>query len=106
MASKLPWKSPGASGEPTSAMTSTVMVVGVTPTSLACRFAPLHFEDAADAVPDEPPDVAGVVAPDAVLPPLLRAQAVAAITAAMITSSHLDRLNRPPCRSRASPPPA
>ena len=41
-ASMLPWNSPGASGEPVSAITWTVMVSAVTPVSVASSVTPSH----------------------------------------------------------------
>src|SRR5258708_35376481 len=50
MASRLPWNRPGASAEPTSAIVSTVMSVGVMPASVACSVADAHGLGAVDDV--------------------------------------------------------
>jgi hypothetical protein len=45
-----PWNTPGASGEPVSAITRIVMSSGVTPTSVACSGSLLHLSAAVVAV--------------------------------------------------------
>src|SRR5581483_1698620 len=93
----LPWNRPGARAEPTSAMTSTVMVVGVTPTSVACSVVVAHWlaavvvVAAAAAVEDGPPAVGAVVA----LRPL-REHAPAASDATTSTASDLVAFIAPP----------
>src|SRR5579862_2024964 len=94
MASKFPWNRPGASGEPTSAITSTVISVGVIPTSVDCRVTPEHGLGAAvvalaDAV------VAGADVAGGLLE-LLREQAAATRHAATSAASAPERLTGPP----------
>src|SRR5437879_4508009 len=57
-ASTLPWNRPGASGDPTSAITVTLMSVAVTPTSVSFSASDLHLSVAPAAV---------VLVPDALL---------------------------------------
>src|SRR5437660_12353954 len=98
MASTLPWKSPGASGEPTSAVTATVMSVGVTPMSLAWSVA-LHWSGAVL----EGERVAGLLE-------LLREHADAISNATPTPASSRDRLTCRPgtrcCLTKATISPA
>src|SRR6478672_7679721 len=50
MASMFPWNSPGASDDPVSAITCTVMVSAVTPVSVASNVTPSHAALVADVV--------------------------------------------------------
>src|SRR6516164_8560578 len=93
MASKLPWNRPGASGEPTSAMTSTLIVVGVIPTSVACSVTLAQGFGAVDDV-----DAAGAAAEvvlDGLLE-LLREQPAAITRTATNPDSATDFLTDPP----------
>src|SRR5690349_4650958 len=67
MASTLPWKNPGASGDPVSAITSMVMVSGVTPTSEAASGS--DSQAAATSSADGPPTANGASAEGVLFPP-------------------------------------
>src|SRR3954468_12701677 len=84
-----PWNRPGDRGEPTSAMTVTLMSVGVTPTSLASNVLPLQASAALLPVDDVAPR------PSSPLLPLLR-QAAKASADATANASHPDRFTVPP----------
>jgi hypothetical protein len=74
-------------------MVSTVMVVGVMPTSVLCRGVLVQSVDA--EVAPEPDDEAAVVAdvaPADVLPPLLREQPLATTIPANSTDAQIDLL--------------
>jgi hypothetical protein len=78
-------------------MTSTVIVVGVIPTSVACSAVLVQSAEPADAaVPAELLAVVGVVAAADVLPPLLRAQLVATIAAVKSRDGQTGLFTEPP----------
>ncbi len=86
-----PWNKPGLSDDPVSAVTVTVIVVGLTPISLAVSCVVLHASDVVGAV--DP----GVIPPPIFLP-LPHPAASNAITSR--TPSHRKRFNVPPrCRT-------
>ena len=89
MASMLPWNNPGASGDPVSAITCTVMVSAVTPVSVASSVTPSHAALATAVVAVPPPPV------DAFSEPL-RPQAAANKPIATSTYSRRCRFTRPP----------
>src|SRR4051812_3909368 len=91
-ASIAPWKSPGASGDPVSAMTKTVISVGVTPTSVACSGSLPHFAAAACAVDSV---VAGVEAAGGVAVVCADVAAVVAAADALVAVPLLSSPLRP-----------
>src|SRR6516164_9567078 len=95
MASMFPWNRPGASGDPTSAMTSTVMSVGVTPTSVACRVVLPHWEDEFVAVPVVPAGAVAGAAAGLLVLPLAHPPARTRIPTEMTMNGLLR--NSPPC---------
>jgi hypothetical protein len=100
-----PWNSPGANGEPTSAMTKMVMSVGVIPTSVACSGSLVHGSAAADVVVSPPATVVATalvvaalaavatVAEPELLSSSLRLQA-AAVTASRRAAANADERDR------------
>src|SRR5579862_786237 len=103
MASRLPWNRPGASGEPTSAITSMVMSVGVMPTSVACSVTLAHGLGAAVvALAAAVVGAAAAVVAGGLLE-LLREQAPASTQTATSAVSATERFTGPPC-NRPSPP--
>src|SRR5437870_3853699 len=83
-ASTLPWNRPGASGDPTSAITWMVMSVAVTPTSLAW------------SVPWQADEVAAVVAVVSLVPDEPLRPQPAATSATARTTKYLDVFPRIP----------
>jgi hypothetical protein len=71
-------------------MVSTVMVVGVIPTSVACNW--VLLQSVVEADPVELAAVVGVVAAAEVLPPLLREQLLATTIPANSTDAQIDLL--------------
>ncbi len=90
-ASTLPWKRPGASGEPVSAITWMVIVSAVTPVSVASNVTPSHaaLRGRGGGVP--PPSSVGLVSEP------LRPQAAATRPNATSRHSTLLRFTVPPC---------
>src|ERR1043165_5254866 len=74
-ASTEPWNKPGRSDEPVSAITLTVIVVGVTPTSLAVSVVVLQISDVVSVSAD-----VLVVSPPPIFLPLLHAEAANKMT--------------------------
>jgi hypothetical protein len=81
-----PWNNPGASGEPTSAITSIVMSFGVMPTSVACKGSLAHFAAMSAAVVSVAPPVSAVVVSVAPLAVVAVVVAVVAAAAAVVLS--------------------
>src|SRR5579862_4680020 len=98
MASMLPWNRPGARGEPTSAITSTVMSVGVMPMSVDCRVTLAHELGAVDVVGAAAAAVVGAAMAAVDLLELLREHPAATTHAATNTESANDRFTGPPDR--------
>jgi hypothetical protein len=71
-------------------MVSTVMVVAVIPTSVACNW--VLLQSVVEAVPVEPDELVAVVAAAEVLPPLLREQLLATTIPASSTDAHIHLL--------------
>ena len=99
----LPWNRPGASGDPTSAITSMVIVVGVMPTSVACN-GTLHGLAAVVGVPAAAvvADAAALVVAGWLVP--LREHAAAARAMTASTASHVDLRIWPPLGPRTRRP--
>src|ERR1700680_2471009 len=91
----LPWNRPGASGEPTSAMTSMVMSVEVTPPSVACSGV-VHWFGAVVDVAAAAPVVGGALVDADVVGGVLREQAPAVRDATASRTTQPDLFTFPP----------